>query len=172
MTGVPLATLAKDLGKTAVKETREPAPKAPQTKEDKTVKAGRFILNKLLTKDPCAKAEIVKAEWFVVDLHKSLFDDYTSTNGEVKIGSLFDKYDDPELKKIIGDDVEFGEEASEGAYFADCAMVLANEYISKELASLTKKYNGATDPTEKRAIIAEMASLQQKLKSKKIEDKF
>ena len=180
LSGVSVDTLTKDLGKTFVKSADEPVVKVPQMKEDKAVKAGRFILNKLLTKDPCANSEIVKAEWFTIDLHKCLFEDYLSTNGEVKVGTLFDKYDDPELKKIVGDEVEFGEDekeesklkASEGAYFCDCAMVLANEYISTALAGLTKKYNSATDTSEKRAIISEMAVLQQKLKSKKIEDKF
>ncbi|MBO7326246.1 MAG: hypothetical protein J6U74_01905, partial [Clostridia bacterium] len=81
-----------------------------------------------------------------------------------------------ELKKIIGDEVEFGEDekeesklkASEGAYFCDCAMVLANEYIAKELAQLTKEYNSATETAKKREIISKMASLQQKLKSRKV----
>ena len=172
LSGVSVETLTKDLGKAPVAEKDTPTPQAPQIKEDKAVKASRFILNKLLTKSPCARADIVKVEWLTSDLYKSLLEEYNSTNGEVKIGSLFDKFEDPELNNIVGDDVVFDEDANESTYFTDCVLVLANEYISKALSELTKKYNGATDATEKRAIIAEMASLQQKLKSKKIEDKF
>ncbi|MBR7162544.1 MAG: DNA primase [Clostridia bacterium] len=172
LSGVSVETLTKDLGKAPVVEKDTPTPQPPQIKEDKTVKASRFILNKLLTKSPCARADIVKVEWLASDLYKSLLEEYNSTDGEVKIGSLFDKFEDPELNNIVGDDVVFDEDANESTYFTDCVLVLANEYISKALSELTKKYNGATDATEKRAIIAEMASLQQKLKSKKIEDKF
>jgi DNA primase len=172
LSGVSVETLSKDLGKVPAKEKEAPVEKTPQPKDEKTVKAGRFVLNKLLTKAPCANKDIVKKDWFVLDLHKSLFDEYTASNGEVKIGSLFDKYQEPELNKIVGDEVEFGRNANEQNYFTDCVMVLANEYITKALADLTKKYNMATDATEKRAIIAEMASLQQKLKSRKVEDKL
>ena len=172
LSGVSVDTLSKDLGKVPAKAP-EPAPQKPTAKQDdKTVKAGRFILNKILTKAPCAVADIVKPEWFVVDLHRSVFEDYISTNGEVKVGSLFDKYQDPELNKIIGDDVVFGEEANAQTYFTDCVLVLANEYIAKELAQLTKEYNSATETAKKKEIISSMATLQQKLKSRKVEDKL
>ena len=172
LSGVSVETLSKDLGKAPQKEEEKPIEKTPQPKEDKAVKAGRFILNKILTKATCSNPAIVKSEWFVNDLHKSLFEEYMTSNGGLKVGSLFDKYDDPELKKIIGDDVVFGEEANALTYFSDCAMILANEYITKEIDSLMKKYNASSDASEKRAVIVEVASLQQKLKSKKMEDKF
>ena len=85
---------------------------------------------------------------------------------------MFDKYYDDELKKIIGDDVEFGKDANEQNYFNDCVMILANEAISKKITELTQKYNSATDNIEKREIIKEMAQLQQKLKSKNVKDKL
>ena len=172
LSGVSVDTLSKDLGKAPAKAP-EPAPQKPVAKpEDKTVKAGRFVLNKILTKAPCAVTESIKPEWFMIDLHRALFEEYISTNGEVKIGSLFDKYQDPELNKIVGDEVEFKEDKIANTYFSDCVLILANEYITRELAQLTKEYNSATESDKKREIISRMASLQQKLKSRKVEDKL
>ena len=174
LSGVSVDTLQKDMGVTIAKQAESAETKAVAVKEEKTVKAGRFILNKILTKAPCGDSELVKKEWFVLDLHKSIFKDFLSSNGEVIIGSLFDKYQDEELGKIVGDEVEFKEEqeAGEVAYFNDCVKILANEYISNQLANLTKKYNSATDTAEKREIITQMALLQQKLKSRNIKDKL
>ena len=172
LSGVSVDTLSKDLGKAPAKAP-EPAPQKPVAKpEDKTVKAGRFVLNKILTKAPCAVTESIKPECFMIDLHRALFEEYISTNGEVKIGSLFDKYQDPELNKIVGDEVEFKEDKIANTYFSDCVLILANEYITRELAQLTKEYNSATESDKKREIISRMASLQQKLKSRKVEDKL
>lgn len=172
LSGVSVDTLVKDLGKAPEKKVEEKPAKPTVVKEDKTVKASRFILNKILTKDPCANAELLKKEWFTTELHRSIFEDFVSANGEVKVGSLFDKYQDAELNKIIGDEVEFGDTPNEKAYFIDCVMVLANEYITKELAGLTKKYNGATALADKKEILSQMATMQQKLKSRKVEDKL
>ena len=88
------------------------------------------------------------------------------------MATLFDKYTDDELNKIIGDDVVFEVPATEQIYFSDCILVLANDYISKQLDGLTKRYNASSTPADKKAIITQMASLQQKLKSKNVKDKI
>ena len=175
LSGVSVDTLTRDLAKAPRKEEEKPVAEKPQVvqvKDEKTVKAGRFVLNKILTKAPYGDASVVKAEWFAHDLHRQIFEDYVASNGQLKIGSLFDKYEDEELRKIVGDDVVFEKTASEPNYFNDCVMVLANEVIAKDLAALNKKYNSATDNLEKREIIKEMAQLQQKLKSKNVKDKL
>ncbi len=171
LSGVSVDTLSKDLGKTvAKKEIEKPVVVLP--KEDKTVKAGRFILNKILTHGDFVNLDELKKEWFTHPLHQDIFEDVTVSNNTLKAGSLFDKYQDEELNKIIGDDVVFEHASTEKNYYTDCILVLANDYVSKQLEGLTKKYNAATDSTEKRRILGEMASFQQKLKSKNVKDKL
>ncbi|MBR2918917.1 MAG: DNA primase [Clostridia bacterium] len=170
LSGVSVDTLTRDLGKAPAKEveTTEIAP----LKEDKTVKAGRFILNKILTHASFGDIGFLKKEWFTHPLHQSIFGDVVESAGGLKVATLFDKYTDDELNKIIGDDVVFEVPATEQIYFSDCILVLANDYISKQLDGLTKRYNAATTPADKKAIITQMASLQQKLKSKNVKDKI
>ena len=88
------------------------------------------------------------------------------------VATLFDKYQDSELGNIVGDNVVFEYGSSEQNYYQDCVIVLANDFISKQLEGLNKKYNAATEYADKKAIIAEMAQLQQKLKSKNLNDKL
>ncbi len=170
LSGVSVETLSDEVGK--VQHIREAQKPDNPEKVDRLIKAGRFVLNKILTKAPYGDASVVKAEWFAHEQHKEIFEDYVASNGQMTIGSLFDRYEDEELKKIVGDDVVFEKTASEPNYFNDCVMVLANEVIAKDLAALNKKYNSATDNLEKREIIKEMAQLQQKLKSKNVKDKL
>ncbi|MBR2057229.1 MAG: DNA primase, partial [Clostridia bacterium] len=69
LSGVSVDTLTRDLGKAPAKEveTTEIAP----LKEDKTVKAGRFILNKILTHASFGDIGFLKKEWFTHPLHQS-----------------------------------------------------------------------------------------------------
>lgn len=171
LSGVSVDTLTRDLGKAPAKEMEAAEISAP-LKEDKTVKAGRFILNKILTHASFSDIGFLKKEWFTHPLHQSIFGDVVESAGGLKVATLFDKYTDDELNKIIGDDVVFEVPATEQIYYNDCILVLANDYISKQLDGLTKRYNGATTPADKKAIITQMASLQQKLKSKNVKDKI
>ena len=171
LSGVSVDTLTRDLGKAPAREVEATEISAP-LKEDKTVKAGRFILNKILTHDSFSDIGFLKKEWFTHPLHQSIFGDVVESAGGLKVATLFDKYADEELNKIIGDDVVFEVPATEQIYYNDCILVLANDYISKQLDGLTKRYNAATTPADKKAIITQMASLQQKLKSKNVKDKI
>ena len=167
---ISVETLRDEVGK--IQHIRE-VQHVPQKEQDsKVIRASRFILNKILTKAKYADLSLINAEWFVDETHRGVFNDVSSSDGTILVGSLFDKYYDDELKKIIGDDVEFGKDANEQNYFNDCVMILANEAISKKITELTQKYNSATDNIEKREIIKEMAQLQQKLKSKNVKDKL
>lgn len=171
LSGVSVDTLTRDLGKAPAREVEATELSAP-LKEDKTVKAGRFILNKILTHASFSDIGFLKKEWFTHPLHQSIFGDVVESAGGLKVATLFDKYTDDELNKIIGDDVVFEVPATEQIYYNDCVLVLANDYISKQLDGLTKRYNAATTPADKKAIITQMASLQQKLKSKNVKDKI
>ena len=171
LSGVSVDTLTRDLGKTPAREVEATEISAP-LKEDKTVKAGRFILNKILTHASFSDIGFLKKEWFTHPLHQSIFGDVVESAGGLKVATLFDKYTDEELNKIIGDDVVFEVPATEQIYFSDCILVLANDYISKQLDGLTKRYNASSTPADKKAIITQMASLQQKLKSKNVKDKI
>ena len=171
LSGVSVDTLTRDLGKAPAREVEATEISAP-LKEDKTVKAGRFILNKILTHASFSDIGFLKKEWFTHPLHQSIFGDVVESAGGLKVATLFDKYTDDELNKIIGDDVVFEVPATEQIYYNDCILVLANDYISKQLDGLTKRYNAATTPADKKAIITQMASLQQKLKSKNVKDKI
>ena len=171
LSGVSVDTLTRDLGKAPAREVEATEISAP-LKEDKTVKAGRFILNKILTHASFGDIGFLKKEWFTHPLHQSIFGDVVESAGQLKVATLFDKYTDDELNKIIGDDVVFEVPATEQIYFSDCILVLANDYISKQLDGLTKRYNAATTPADKKAIVTQMASLQQKLKSKNVKDKI
>lgn len=171
LSGVSVDTLTRDLGKAPAKEVEATEISAP-LKEDKTVKAGRFILNKILTHASFSDIGFLKKEWFTHPLHQSIFGDVVESAGGLKVATLFDKYTDDELNKIIGDDVVFEVPATEQIYYNDCILVLANDYISKQLDGLTKRYNASSTPADKKAIITQMASLQQKLKSKNVKDKI
>lgn len=171
LSGVSVDTLTRDLGKAPTKEVEATEISAP-LKEDKTVKAGRFILNKILTHASFSDIGFLKKEWFTHPLHQSIFGDVVESAGGLKVATLFDKYTDDELNKIIGDDVVFEVPATEQVYYNDCILVLANDYISKQLDGLTKRYNASSTPADKKAIITQMASLQQKLKSKNVKDKI
>ena len=171
LSGVSVDTLTRDLGKAPAREVEATEISAP-LKEDKTVKAGRFILNKILTHASFSDIGFLKKEWFTHPLHQSIFGDVVESAGGLKVATLFDKYADDELNKIIGDDVVFEVPATEQIYFSDCILVLANDYISKQLDGLTKRYNASSTPADKKAIITQMASLQQKLKSKNVKDKI
>ena len=171
LSGVSVDTLTRDLGKAPAKEVEATEISAP-LKEDKTVKAGRFILNKILTHASFGDIGFLKKEWFTHPLHQSIFGDVVESAGGLKVATLFDKYTDDELNKIIGDNVVFKVPATEQIYFSDCILVLANDYISKQLDGLTKRYNASSTPADKKAIITQMKSLQQKLKSKNVKDKI
>ena len=171
LSGVSVDTLTRDLGKAPAREVEATEISAP-LKEDKTVKAGRFILNKILTHASFSDIGFLKKEWFTHPLHQSIFGDVVESAGGLKVATLFDKYTDDELNKIIGDDVVFEVPATEQIYYNDCILVLANDYISKQLDGLTKRYNASSTPADKKAIITQMASLQQKLKSKNVKDKI
>lgn len=171
LSGVSVDTLTRDLGKAPAREVEATEISAP-LKEDKTVKAGRFILNKILTHASFSDIGFLKKEWFTHPLHQSIFGDVVESAGGLKVATLFDKYADEELNKIIGDDVVFEVPATEQIYYNDCILVLANDYISKQLDGLTKRYNASSTPADKKAIITQMASLQQKLKSKNVKDKI
>ena len=170
LSGVSVDTLTRDLGKAPAREVE--ATEIAPLKEDKTVKAGRFILNKILTHASFSDIGFLKKEWFTHPLHQSIFGDVVESAGGLKVATLFDKYTDDELNKIIGDDVVFEVPATEQIYYNDCILVLANDYISKQLDGLTKRYNASSTPADKKAIITQMASLQQKLKSKNVKDKI
>ena len=170
LSGISVDTLADEVGK--IEHIRVAQNEAPKQQEDRSIRAARFVLNKILTNESYADVNMIKPEWFADETHRGIFEDVIASNGALIVASLFDKYIDEELSKIVGDEVEFGDTPNEGAYFIDCALVLANDYISKQLDGLTKRYNAATTPADKKAIITQMASLQQKLKSKNVKDKI
>lgn len=169
---VSVETLSSEIAKGTTEKVQKRKEVVSQDKDSKNVKASRFVLNKILNRAPYANVDLVKKEWLQHPLHQEIFDRFVESGGTLQISTLFDDdKEQNEISKIVGDKVAAIEGTDEKAYFADCLLALANDYLSARLEKLKTEYTTLTSDEDKRNNISEIATLQKKLKSKNIEDK-
>lgn len=174
MSGVSVATLTDEAGMI------RPA-KIEQLKENdeekiaKTLRASRFVLNRIVKGEKYVDLSKIKTEWLENDLHRQVFE-WAKTMPEhtdmVKTMFSVFGYDNEEISNILNINMKFADNIREADYFNDCVLMLANEFVSKRLEQVKNGYNELSDPEAKRASIAEISRLQKILKSKDINDKL
>lgn len=174
MSGVSVATLTDEAGMI------RPA-KIEQSKENdeekiaKTLRASRFVLNRIVKGEKYVDLSKIKTEWLENDLHRQVFE-WAKTMPEhtdmVKTMFSVFGYDNEEISNILNINMKFADNIREADYFNDCVLMLANEFVSKRLEQVKNGYNELSDPEAKRASIAEISRLQKILKSKDINDKL
>lgn len=146
--------------------------------ESREMKAARYVLNRLLLNASVADVEKLQREWFTDALHAEIFDFVTRyEKGKVNTSSIFEALSDnanEERNNILAAEIPFkdNEAAAAKRYYDDCALVLANAYLSLNVNILKKQYNSLTDQKQKRDCLTRMSEVQQKLKSDSITDKF
>lgn len=142
---------------------------------DVELKAARFILNALLNGKRYADVNLLDREWFVCDVHREIFDFIKSRadKGEdIKISLLFDHIEESdEMNSVINNYEKLSDETVEEKFYIDCALKLANGYLSEKIAELTKTYEDETDMAKKSNLILQLVTLQKKLRASDIEDK-
>ncbi|MCQ2603136.1 MAG: hypothetical protein MJ193_04325, partial [Clostridia bacterium] len=174
--------LIKEYGK-VVKAKPAVAPKEIEEKEEKTLKAERFILNKIINKAPYANTAFFDVNWMLHPVHKSIAEYVLSSGNNANFATLFDMFPaEKEVNKIIecgdvyesavGAMLKFENSQKEEEYYLDCLNAVANEYISSRLELVKQQYSQASSQDEKRALLNELKNLQTKLKSKNITDKM
>ena len=139
------------------------------------MKAARFVLNAMLKNKEYADISLLDREWFKSEIHKEIFDFVKSRkdNGEaVTIGLLFDHVEESdEMNSVINNYENLSDESVEERFYADCALKLANAYLTERIAQLTKTYEDETDMAKKSNLIQQIVALQRKLRASDIEDK-
>lgn len=145
-----------------------------EEKEEKTLRATRFILNRILDNAGYVVFSNIKSEWLATPLHQRILE-WASAQpvGTVSVSKLYDVvgYED-EINHILNVNLKFANSARESEYFGDCLMTLANEYINGRLQYMKERYNASPDQDEKRDILRQISALQKSLKSKSIQDKL
>lgn len=174
LSGVSVATLNAEVG--VVRPQKEEPPKEfTEEKQAKSLRASRFVINRLLDNAQYANPDNIKRDWLAHDLHKKVFDFILSQpRGEVSVSKMYDVigYEDEEINHVLGINLHFSDKGRESDYYNDCLLTLANEDISQKLEEAKELFNTLSDPDEKRKGIAEISALQKILKSKSIEDKL
>ena len=171
--GVSVNTLAEQ-----VAGARQPAAVASPREEPKDgggriLRAARFVLNRIISNAPYASCNDVKEEWMPLPEHAAILR-FARSKGDGKIvaGEMFGTdAENAETGKVFGAETDFGSDAKEKTYYADCVKVLEERYSSERIAELTAKYKELTDAEEKRAVLMEIQKLQRKLKSKNVKEK-
>ena len=172
--GVSVATLTDEVGMirpTKIERTKE----NDEEKIEKTLRASRFVLNRIVKGEKYVDLSKIKTEWLENDLHRQVFE-WAKTMPEhtdmVKTMFSVFGYDNEEISNILNINMKFADNIREADYFNDCVLMLANEFVSKRLEQVKNGYNELSDPEAKRASIAEISRLQKILKSKDINDKL
>ncbi len=169
---VSVETLQGDVG--VVAPIKKPTVDLKE-KEEKNLRASRFIVNRILDNAKYIVFSNIVREWLPHPTHQRILDfAITQPVGEVSVSKLYDilGYEDSELNKILGINLSFANQARESDYYDDCLSSLANDYIQGRLEYLKDQYNDKSSQDEKRAILQELAKLQKALKSKEITDKI
>ena len=172
--GVSVATLSDEAGMIRLPKIEQPK-ESDEEKVAKTLRASRFVLNRILKGEKFADVNVIKTEWLANDVHKEVFEWAKTMPVHTDIvNSMFSKfgYENEEIGKILDINMKFADTIREADYFNDCVLMLANEHIAKRLERLKEDYNDLSDPEAKRASISEISRLQKILKSKDINDKL
>ena len=172
--GVSVATLSDEAGMIRLPKIEQPK-ESDEEKVAKTLRASRFVLNRILKGEKFADVNVIKTEWLANDVHKEVFEWAKTMPAHTDIvNSMFSKfgYENEEIGKILDINMKFADTIREADYFNDCVLMLANEHIAKRLERLKEDYNDLSDPEAKRASISEISRLQKILKSKDINDKL
>lgn len=172
ISGVSLETLRAEAKPSASASKKK---EASTDKQPKNLRAVRFVLNKLVNNSGFVSYLGLSEDWFAMPVHKSIFNAVAKQKGEFKLSQFIDEATEEEAKElnvVLDSSFEFSNEAMEQSYYYDCLLSLANEYLSGKLEILKKEYAELSDPEEKRRTVAEISSLQQKLKSKNVKDKL
>ena len=174
MSGVSVATLTDEAGMIRPAKIEQPK-ENDEEKIAKTLRASRFVLNRIVKGEKYVDLSKIKAEWLENDLHRQVFE-WAKTMPEhtdmVKTMFSVFGYDNEEISNILNINMKFADNIREADYFNDCVLMLANEFVSKRLEQVKNGYNELSDPEAKRASIAEISRLQKILKSKDINDKL
>lgn len=174
MSGVSVATLTDEAGMIRPAKIEQPK-ENDEEKIAKTLRASRFVLNRIVKGEKYVDLSKIKTEWLENDLHRQVFE-WTKTMPEhtdmVKTMFSVFGYDNEEISNILNINMKFADNIREADYFNDCVLMLANEFVSKRLEQVKNGYNELSDPEAKRASIAEISRLQKILKSKDINDKL
>lgn len=174
MSGVSVATLTDEAG--MIRPVKiEQLKENDEEKIAKTLRASRFVLNRIVKGEKYVDLSKIKTEWLENDLHRQVFE-WAKTMPEhtdmVKTMFSVFGYDNEEISNILNINMKFADNIREADYFNDCVLMLANEFVSKRLEQVKNGYNELSDPEAKRASIAEISRLQKILKSKDINDKL
>lgn len=170
---VSVKTLTAELGEVRNAEDEKPKVNVAE-REAKSLRAGRFIVNRIMNNAKYIDLALIKKEWLPHAVHQSIFE-YAQTlpQGEFNVGRMYDNIeDDEEINRVLNVNMHFANAAKESEYYLDCLIALANEYISGRLEFLKNEYNSLSDAAKKRDFVAEITLLQKKLKSKSIQDKL
>lgn len=174
MSGVSVATLTDEAGMIRPVKIEQPK-ENDEEKIAKTLRASRFVLNRIVKGENYVDLSKIKTEWLENDLHRQVFE-WAKTMPEhtdmVKTMFSVFGYDNEEISNILNINMKFADNIREADYFNDCVLMLANEFVSKRLEQVKNGYNELSDPEAKRASIAEISRLQKILKSKDINDKL
>lgn len=174
MSGVSVATLTDEAGMIRPVKIEQPK-ENDEEKIAKTLRASRFVLNRIVKGEKYVDLSKIKTEWLENDLHRQVFE-WAKTMPEhtdmVKTMFSVFGYDNEEISNILNINMKFADNIREADYFNDCVLMLANEFVSKRLEQVKNGYNELSDPEAKRASIAEISRLQKILKSKDINDKL
>lgn len=174
MSGVSVATLTDEAGMIRPAKIEQPK-ENDEEKIAKTLRASRFVLNRIVKGEKYVDLSKIKTEWLENDLHRQVFE-WAKTMPEhtdmVKTMFSVFGYDNEEISNILNINMKFADNIREADYFNDCVLMLANEFVSKRLEQVKNGYNELSDPEAKRASIAEISRLQKILKSKDINDKL
>lgn len=172
--GVSVATLTDEAGMIRPAKIEQPK-ENDEEKVAKTLRASRFVLNRIVKGEKYADLSKIKTDWFENDLHKKVFE-WAKTMPEhtdmVKTMFSVFGYDNEEISNILNINMKFADNIREADYFNDCVLMLANEFVSKRLEQVKEGYKDLSDPEAKRASILEISRLQKILKSKDINDKL
>ncbi len=170
---VSISTLEDMLSTTGFKIKDDKNEAEVEKKEDTILLSSRYVMNRIMDNSPCVNLAEIKREWLAHPKHQEIFDYALSLGGEkFSVGQMYAHVeDDQEINKILDLDWKLNNK-QEADYFADCLVLLANEYISGRLEYLKTAYNTMSDQDEKRAAVREITSLQKKLKSKTISEKL
>lgn len=170
---VSVATLGEEIGQTGVR-TEKKTPENVKEKEDKLMRASRFVLNRILDNANYVQYAKIKTEWLPHTVHQQVLEwAKTQPVGEITVSKLYDAigYAD-EISNVLNVNLNFANQAREADYYNDCLLTLADDYIDGRLQFLKTKFNSLTDRTEQREVLGEISALQKTLKSKSIEDKL
>ena len=174
MSGVSVATLTDEAGMIRPVKIEQPK-ENDEEKIAKTLRASRFVLNRIVKGEKYVDLSKIKTEWLENDLHRQVFE-WAKTMPEhtdmVKTMFSVFGYDNEEISNILNINMKFADNIRDADYFNDCVLMLANEFVSKRLEQVKNGYNELSDPEAKRASIAEISRLQKILKSKDINDKL